>query len=55
MLMRYFWDTIEHCVPADVILSTMAGAGLVDVRRTNEFGIFVTYAGQAPDRAAVRS
>ena len=48
VLMRYFWDTIEQCVPSSVILRAMAGAGLVNVRQMKEFGIFVAYMADAP-------
>jgi demethylmenaquinone methyltransferase/2-methoxy-6-polyprenyl-1,4-benzoquinol methylase len=55
LLMSYFWDTIEHCVPADVILHAMAAAGLVDARQIKEFGIFVAYTGRAPAASAMSS
>lgn len=42
-LMRYYWDTIEFCVPPDKILSAMAEAGLKDVNRHRVFGIFSEY------------
>jgi demethylmenaquinone methyltransferase/2-methoxy-6-polyprenyl-1,4-benzoquinol methylase len=45
ILMRYFWDTIEHCVPAETILRTMADAGLSEVREINELQVFATYVG----------
>ncbi|MGI9492883.1 MAG: class I SAM-dependent methyltransferase [Geminicoccaceae bacterium] len=30
-LMRYYWDTIEHCVPKPVITAALDRAGFVDV------------------------
>lgn len=30
-LMRYYWDSIQHCVPAATITSALDGAGFVDV------------------------
>ena len=42
-LMRYYWDTIEHCVPPDTILQTMHAAGLVHVERKVMFGTFSEY------------
>ena len=32
MLMRYYWDTIEHCVPMPVIKEALARAGFADVK-----------------------
>ena len=32
-LWRYYWDTIEACVPPAQILQTLRAAGFVDVRR----------------------
>jgi demethylmenaquinone methyltransferase/2-methoxy-6-polyprenyl-1,4-benzoquinol methylase len=31
-LMRYYWDTIEHCVPAEAITAALAASGFQDVR-----------------------
>lgn len=42
-LMRYYWDTIEHCVPPEKILTAMKDAGLKDVKRHKVFGIFSEY------------
>ncbi|MBK8175215.1 MAG: class I SAM-dependent methyltransferase [Rhodospirillales bacterium] len=47
-LMRYFWDTIEHCVPAGAITQALRDAGFADVRNINEFGVFVAYLGHKP-------
>jgi demethylmenaquinone methyltransferase/2-methoxy-6-polyprenyl-1,4-benzoquinol methylase len=33
LLWRYYWDTIEACVPPEQVLATLAAAGFVDVRR----------------------
>jgi len=32
-LTRYYWDTIVECVPPDVILQALRGAGFHDARR----------------------
>lgn len=37
-LMRYYWDTIEHCVPMPVITDALAQAGFVDIGVTRLFG-----------------
>ncbi len=50
-LMRYYWDTIENCVPADVIADAMAAAGLVDLRVETDFDLFRSYSGHKPQAA----
>jgi demethylmenaquinone methyltransferase/2-methoxy-6-polyprenyl-1,4-benzoquinol methylase len=42
-LMRYSWDTIEHCVPPATILEAMSTAGLEGSERRVELGIFSEY------------
>jgi len=42
-LMRYYWETIEHCVPPRTIMGAMQAAGLVQVERRVNFGIFSEY------------
>lgn len=49
-LMRYYWDTIETCAPPSLILSAMREAGLVEVDRHVDLGIFSTYCGTKPPR-----
>lgn len=39
-LMRYYWDTIEACVPPACIVSALEAAGFVEVHRAVELGIF---------------
>jgi demethylmenaquinone methyltransferase/2-methoxy-6-polyprenyl-1,4-benzoquinol methylase len=48
LLMRYFWDTIEACIPPERILAAMDEAGFVDVRRTVAIGMFSEYTGHTP-------
>jgi demethylmenaquinone methyltransferase/2-methoxy-6-polyprenyl-1,4-benzoquinol methylase len=48
LLMRYFWDTIEACVPPERILEAMDGAGFVDVQRTLVIGLFSEYTAFKP-------
>ena len=45
LLMRYFWDTVEACVPPERILGAMDDAGFVEVRRTLVIGLFSEYTG----------
>ncbi len=56
LLMRYFWDTIESCVPPERILSALDEAGFEDVQRTLAIGLFSEYTGckPGPRRAAPR-
>ena len=43
MLWRYYWDTIEACVPPEQVMQTLANVGLADVKRHVELGIFSEY------------
>jgi demethylmenaquinone methyltransferase / 2-methoxy-6-polyprenyl-1,4-benzoquinol methylase len=43
MLWRYYWDTIEACVPPAQVQQTLSNAGLTDVVRHVELGIFSEY------------
>ncbi len=45
-LMKYFWDTIESCVPPPSIIEAMKRAGFVDVRRHCISGVFSEYVGR---------
>lgn len=48
-LMRYYWETIEHCVPAPVITKTLTRAGFADVHVKSWFGGLVKdYLGTKP-------
>ena len=44
-LMKFYWDTIEVCVPPDTVLAALKKAGLADVRRTVALGMFSDYLG----------
>lgn len=47
-LWRYYWDTIEACVPPETVLEALRTAGLRRVRRHVELGIFSEYAAFKP-------
>jgi demethylmenaquinone methyltransferase / 2-methoxy-6-polyprenyl-1,4-benzoquinol methylase len=47
-LWRYFWDTIEACVPPQRVLDTLLDAGFAGVRRQVELGLFSEYRGRKP-------
>jgi demethylmenaquinone methyltransferase/2-methoxy-6-polyprenyl-1,4-benzoquinol methylase len=44
-LMRYYWDTIDHCVSPEVILDTLTRAGFAAVDRLVMGGILSEYRG----------
>ena len=37
-LMRYFWDTVDHCVPPNMILDTMHSVGFTQTTLSQELG-----------------
>jgi len=47
-LMRYYWDTIERCVPPGTILAAMSEAGFERVERRCLWGILSEYVGERP-------
>ncbi len=40
---RYFWDSIEACVPPEQVMATLSAAGLTDVKRHLTLGVFSEY------------
>ena len=42
-LWRYYWDTIEACIPPATVMAALRAAGFTDVQRTTELGIFSEY------------
>ncbi len=47
-LWRYYWDTIEACVPPQRVLDTLLDAGFERVRRQGELGLFAEFVGRRP-------
>jgi len=47
-LMRYYWDTIEACVPAETILRHLGQAGFAEVGCETSLGIFRAYSARRP-------
>jgi demethylmenaquinone methyltransferase/2-methoxy-6-polyprenyl-1,4-benzoquinol methylase len=47
MLWRYYWDTIEACIAPAEVMQNLQAAGLSDVRRHVELGIFSEYQARA--------
>ncbi|VAW90131.1 Ubiquinone/menaquinone biosynthesis methyltransferase family protein [hydrothermal vent metagenome] len=48
-LMRYYWDTIEQCVPPETILAAMDEANVDKSERLVTMGIFSEYRGCKPE------
>ena len=48
MLMRYYWDTIDECVPPGVILDVLRQSGFADVERRVMAGLLSEYTGTRP-------
>lgn len=46
---RYYWDTIEACVPPAAVIEALKGAGFENVKRYVELGIFSEYTAIKPD------
>ncbi len=40
---RYYWDTIEACVPPEKVMDTLRATGLLQVERHLEIGLFSEY------------
>lgn len=49
---RYYWDSIEACVPPEQVMATLSASGLTQINRHLEVGIFSEY--QALKAGAVR-
>jgi len=47
-LWRYYWDTIEACIPPEAVLAALRAAGFEDARRHVEIGIFSEYTAVKP-------
>jgi demethylmenaquinone methyltransferase / 2-methoxy-6-polyprenyl-1,4-benzoquinol methylase len=47
-LWRYYWDTIEACVPPEAVVQALKEAGFKRVRSYTELGIFTEYSGFRP-------
>lgn len=48
VLMRYYWDTIEQCVPPATIVDALKRVGLENPHRNVVLGIFSEYSGVKP-------
>ena len=52
-MMRYYWETMDACVPPDSVLKALGDAGLTHVRRNVVLGIFSEYTAVKAGSAAV--
>jgi len=43
IIWRYYWDSIEACVPPEQVVATMRAAGLTEVNRSVSLGVFSEY------------
>lgn len=46
MLWRYYWDTVAACIPPTQVMASLSEAGLLEVKRYVELGIFSEYTAQ---------
>jgi demethylmenaquinone methyltransferase/2-methoxy-6-polyprenyl-1,4-benzoquinol methylase len=51
VLMRYYWDTIEQCVPPATIVKALEKTGLLDSKRAIVMGVFSEYTGTKPAKS----
>ena len=42
-MMRYYWETMDACVPPAAVLAALRAAGLTDVKRNTALGLFSEY------------
>ena len=47
LLWRYYWDTIDACLPPEQVMQAMRDAGFTDVKQNVALGIFSEYTGRA--------
>lgn len=42
-MMRYYWETMDTCVPPETVLAALGAAGFTEVRRNTPLGLFSEY------------
>jgi demethylmenaquinone methyltransferase / 2-methoxy-6-polyprenyl-1,4-benzoquinol methylase len=47
-LWRYYWDTIEACIPGPQVVAALQAAGFANVQQHVELGIFSEFTAQKP-------
>src|SRR5262249_30606237 len=48
LLWRYYWDTIQACVPPEAVMQALRAAGFTQVKREVQLGIFSEYTAVKP-------
>jgi len=48
VLMKYYWDTIDRCVPPGTIVDVLSRTGFVDVEPRLLFGFLSEYVAAKP-------
>jgi demethylmenaquinone methyltransferase/2-methoxy-6-polyprenyl-1,4-benzoquinol methylase len=48
LLWKYFWDTMDACVPPETVMAALREAGFADVSRFVEIKLFSEYTGRRP-------
>jgi demethylmenaquinone methyltransferase/2-methoxy-6-polyprenyl-1,4-benzoquinol methylase len=51
-MMRYYWETMDACVPPESVLAALRDAGLTRVTRNVELGLFSEYSAEKAGPAA---
>jgi demethylmenaquinone methyltransferase/2-methoxy-6-polyprenyl-1,4-benzoquinol methylase len=49
LLWQYYWDTIEACVPAEIVTAALSAAGFEDISHRCELGLFSEYFARKPE------
>lgn len=42
-MMRYYWETMDACVPPDSVLAALTAVGFTEVTRVSQLGLFSEY------------
>ncbi len=42
-MMRYYWETMDACVPPESVLAALKAAGFTEVKRQSSLGLFSEY------------
>ncbi|MCR6476210.1 class I SAM-dependent methyltransferase [Variovorax sp. ZS18.2.2] len=51
-LWRYYWDTIEACIPPERVMQALGDAGFTEVCRHPSLGVFSSYTARKPEQTA---
>lgn len=47
-MMRYYWETMDACVPPETVLAALRSSGLTEVKRNTALGLFSEYTAAKP-------